>query len=141
MRANAQTTKEVDATIKNLADAYKKRSLAELMECFAPDPDVVLFGTGADEKRIGHEQIRNQVERDWDQTESVAMSFTSSSISAAGTVAWAALDGAFQIRAGGQNVTLPARASFVLENRNGKWLIVHCHFSTPAAGQDEGRSF
>jgi len=36
---------------------------------------------------------------------------------------------------------MPARVSIVLENRGGKWLIVHSHFSTPAAGQQEGYSF
>ena len=58
------------------------------MECLAPDADVVLYGTGADEKRIGPEQIQSQDERDWAQTESIAMSFPWSSISGAGTVAW-----------------------------------------------------
>ena len=111
------------------------------MECLAPDADLVLYGTGADEKRIGPEQIQSQVERDWAQTESIAISFPWSSISAAGTVAWAAMDGAFKLRAGGQDMTIHGRASFVLEKRDGKWLIVDAHFSTAASGQEEGKSF
>jgi len=140
MRADTRTAGDVDGAIKRFADAYKARDLKNLMECFVPDPDVVLYGTGADEKRVGLEQVRAQVERDWAQTESIELSISWKSISAAGLVAWVALDGAFEIRAGGQDMALPARASVVLEKRDGKWLIVHAHFSTPPAGQEEGRS-
>jgi hypothetical protein len=35
---------------------------------------------------------------------------------------------------------MPARATFVLEKRDGKWLIVQGHYSAPAAGQEEGQS-
>jgi ketosteroid isomerase-like protein len=140
MKADAHTAGEIEAVIKALTVAYKTRNLNDVMACIAPDSDVVLYGTGVDEKRIGPEQIRFQVERDWNQTESIEMSFTSNSISTAGNVAWAAMDGVFNIRAQGQDMTLPVRASFVLEKRAGKWLIVHSHFSMPAAGQDEGSS-
>jgi ketosteroid isomerase-like protein len=140
MKADARTAGDVDGVIRRFADAYKARNLKNLMECFVPDPDVVLYGTGADEKRVGPEQVRAQVERDWAQTESIELSIAWKSISVAGSVAWAALDGAFKIRAGGQDMTLPARVSVVLEKRDGKWLIVHAHFSTPSAGQEDGSS-
>jgi hypothetical protein len=51
------------------------------------------------------------------------------------------MDGSFTVRTGGNETTVPARVSLVLENRAGKWLIAHLHFSTPAAGQAEGQSF
>jgi len=140
MKADARTTEEIEATLEKLARAYKARSMNDVMECFAPDEDVVLIGTASDERRVGPEQIRTQVERDWAQTESIEMSFSWKSISALGALAWAAADGAFSIRAGGQEMTLPMRVSFVLEDRGNKWLIVHGHFSTPAAGQEEGSS-
>ena len=140
MKADARTTREIEAAIEKFASAYKARQLQDLIGCFATDADVVLYGTGADEKRVGPEQVRVQVERDWAQTESIEMSFTWMLISAAGSVAWAALDGAFNILAGGQQMALPARVSLVLEKRGGKWLIVHAHFSTPAASQEPGSS-
>jgi ketosteroid isomerase-like protein len=141
MKADAHIAGEIEAAIKALTVAYRARNVNELMACFAPDSDVVLYGTGVDEKRIGPEQIRFQVERDWNQTESIEMSFAWSSISAVNNVAWAAMDGVFNIQAQGQGMTLPVRASFVLEKRVGKWLIVHSHFSTPTASQEEGSSF
>jgi len=141
MKADAKTTTEVQATIKKFTDAYQARNLQAVLDCFVPDADLVLYGTGADEKRVGPEQLRAQVERDWAQSDSIALSFGWTSISAAGPVAWLAMDGSFTVRAGGNDMTVPARASFVLENRGGKWLIAHSHFSTPAAGQAEGHSF
>lgn len=141
MQADSRTEGEVRATLQRLTDAFRNRDLKAFMECFASDADVVLYGTGVDEKRIGPEQIRTQVERDWAQSESAEMQFGWTSVSAAGPVAWCAVDGAFTFRAGGEDGTMPVRISFVLESREGGWLIVHAHFSTPAADQEEGQSF
>ena len=68
------------------------------------------------------------------------MSFSTQSVSSTGTVAWVTADGEFKIKAGGQDMALPARASFVMDKRDGKWLIDQAHFSTPMAGQEEGSS-
>jgi uncharacterized protein (TIGR02246 family) len=140
MKADAKTEAEVKALLASLTDSYQKRDLEGLMACFAPDSEAVFFGTGADEKRIGPAEIQIQAQRDWDQTEAISMAFDWISVSAAGPVAWAAIDGAFKIRAGGQAFTMPARATLVLEKRDGRWLILHGHFSAPAAGQEEGQS-
>jgi ketosteroid isomerase-like protein len=111
-----------------------------LLSAFAPDPDVVMFGTGADEKRVGPAEIRAQAERDWSQTEAASMSYGWTSVSAAGDVAWVSSDLTFALRAGGQAMQMRARLTAVLERREGSWLIVQAHFSLPAAGQEEGQS-
>lgn len=132
MKADAQTAKEIEAVIDALTAAYKARNVQNLLACFSPDPDVVLYGTGVDEKRTGQAQIRFQAERDWSQTESAELSFASCALSAAGNVAWAAVEGAFDLRAGGEAMKFPVRASLVFEKRGGRWLIMHAHFSSPA---------
>jgi ketosteroid isomerase-like protein len=108
---------------------------------FAADPDVVMYGTGADEKRIGLKQIEAQVERDWSQSESTAIKYGWTSVSAAGSVAWVATDVAFELKSGGQQAMLPVRATFVLAKRGEDWQIVQGHFSFAAAGEAEGESF
>jgi ketosteroid isomerase-like protein len=140
MKADAKTGSEVRNAIAIMADHYKSRNLAGLMACFAPDDDVALIGTGADEKRSGRAEIEAQAKRDWQQTEALAMRFNDIAVSAAGNVAWACTDGAFEIEAGGQEMTLPARVTLVLERRGGAWLIVQAHFSAPFSGQSEGQS-
>jgi hypothetical protein len=141
MKADAMTEAAVKAVLDKVAEGYAKRDLAHLRAAFAPDPDVVMYGTGADEKRVGLAEIQAQAENDWAQTEATAVTYGWTSVSAAGSVAWAATDAAFNLKAVGQEMTLPARITFVLEKRGEQWLIVQAHFSFPAAGQAEGESF
>jgi uncharacterized protein (TIGR02246 family) len=141
MKADTRTEAEIKAVLGELAEAYRVRDLQRALACFAPDADVVMYGTGADEKRVGRNEIRAQVERDWEQTESTELTYEWVSVSGGDGVAWAAVDATFRIRAGGEAMVLPARITVVFEKREGKWLIVQGHFSLPAAGQDEGSSF
>jgi ketosteroid isomerase-like protein len=141
MKADALTESAVKTVMNKLNEGYEKRDMEQLLAIFAPDPDVVMYGTGADEKRVGLGEITAQVKRDWSQAESTAMRFRWMSISAAGSVAWVAADAAFVMKVGGQEMSLPARLTSVLEKRSDKWLIVQAHFSFPASGQDEGESF
>lgn len=141
MKADSKTEAEVKAVLKTFVESYAKRDLDALMGCFAPDGDVLLYGTGADEKRLGTTEIEIQAKRDWEQTETASMVLQSMSVSGAGPVAWVAADGALDLRAEGQDMHVPVRITFVLEKRGSAWLVVHAHFSMPAASQAEGRSF
>jgi uncharacterized protein (TIGR02246 family) len=141
MKADAMTEAAVKAVLDKVTEGYAKRDMNMLLSAFAPDPDVLMYGTGADEKRIGQAGIQAQAERDWSQTESASVTYEWTSISCAGPVAWAATDVSFHLKADGQEMTLPARITFVLEKRGEQWLIVQGHFSFPAAGQSEGQAF
>lgn len=141
MKADAMTETAVKTVLDKVTEGYAKRDLALLLSAFAPDPDVVMYGTDADEKRIGKAGVQAQAERDWSQTESAAVIYEWISVSAAGSVAWVATDASFNLKADGQEMTLPARITYVLEKRADDWLIVQAHFSFPAAGQSEGEAF
>ena len=140
MKADATTEAAVKAVLDRMAEGYARRDLAQLRAAFAPDPDVLLYGTGADEKRVGMTEIQAQAERDWAQTESAVVTFGWTSVSAAGPVAWVATDASFNLTAGGQEMKLPARITFVLEQRGADWFIVQAHFSFPTASQPKGES-
>jgi hypothetical protein len=99
-----------------------------------------LFGTGADEKRIGREQFRFQAERDWSQTEALDFDFAGHHISAAGPVAWVAAEGLGQGQVEGKKMEFPLRMAGVLEQRGNEWLLVQSHISLPSAAQKEGDS-
>jgi ketosteroid isomerase-like protein len=141
MKANDQIHAAVKDVLHRFAENYAKRDIEGLLALFAPDSDVVMYGTGADEKRVGLPEIRSQLERDWSQSDAASITFDWASVSAAGSVAWLAADIAFKANVGGQELTLAGRLTNVLENRAGKWLIVQGHFSLPAAEQAEGESF
>ena len=139
MKADNQTHSEVKAALDNWADSYIKRDIKRLLSCVAPDVDVLMYGTGADEKRIGLHGIQTQAERDWSQTDASAFILHNPTISALGPVAWSAADTTFKVQVGGQEMAFPARFTGVFEKRDGKWVVVQAHFSVPAA-QAEGES-
>lgn len=141
MKANPQIEIAVKDVLNKLAEGYAKRDWQILASLFAADPDVVMFGTGVDEKRIGLPQIKAQAERDWSQTESTTLEFDWTSVSSSDTVAWVAADVTFKIKAGGQDMNLQGRLTAVLQKQGEQWLIVQSHFSFPAANQTEGESF
>lgn len=143
MKANEQTTTAILAVMERMSDAYFRRDMDALVAIVAPDPDVIMYGTGADEKNIGRDGIRHQAERDWSQTDEAAieLGWHLVSVAKSGEVAWLAADAAFVLKVGGQEMSLPARLTATFEIRNGSWLMVQSHFSFPAAGQEEGEAF
>jgi len=53
MKADNATEIAVKAVLEKFAESYAKRDLKSAMSIIAPDTDVVMYGTSADEKRIG----------------------------------------------------------------------------------------
>lgn len=142
MKANASTEAAALECLRRFAEAYAKRDITGLLGLFSPDPDLVVFGTGADEKRIGLAGTRDQFERDWSQSDEAFLEFGWTSVSAAGPVAWLATDITIHVVAGGQEITLHGgRLTAVLERRGDTWLIAQFHLSLPYHEQSEGESW
>ena len=141
MKADANTEAAAVASLTKFSDAYARRDKDALLAVFAPDPDVLLFGTGADEKRIGRAELKAQTDRDFAQSEAASCRWTWHSVSTAGSVAWLAADGVVSARVAGQNLSFPVRLTAVLERRGDQWPIVQAHVSVPAAGEPEGQSY
>jgi uncharacterized protein (TIGR02246 family) len=127
--ADATTEADIRAVLDALAGVYVTRDVETLREVFAPDPDVVMFSPGADGRFVGLSAIEAKAEHDWSRSESASLAYRSMSVSSAGPVAWAATDADFTVRAGGREMTMPAHITFVLEQRDAQWLIVHAHYS------------
>jgi ketosteroid isomerase-like protein len=140
MKANAETEAAVLGVLDKFIETYKNRDINGLMSLFPADENQVMYGTGADEKRIGRDQIKFQAQRDWSQTEALNFNMTWRQVSAAGPVAWVAADGFGKGKAGGEDFQFPFRMTCVLEKQGGEWFMVQSHISLPAAGQNEGDS-
>ena len=141
MRADAQTEAELAAVFDAWRDATAREDGQAVLAIFAPDADVVVFGTGTDETYVGYDAVRAGVERDFAQSEDFRVEFGWSSYSAAGNVAWVAREFHARADVDGREVGVDGRLTVVLEKRNGRWLIVQSHASVPAADQPEGESF
>jgi ketosteroid isomerase-like protein len=139
MKADSRTEAEVMAALVGFIKAYNEKNLDGILGLFAPDPDVVFYGNGEDEKSIGIEGIREQAEHDWSQSASVSLEIKWSSVSSAGFVAWAAADIMIHAGVGGMEMTMPARLTAVLEKRGSEWLFVQWHTSLPTIEQPENR--
>ncbi|MEE9379230.1 MAG: nuclear transport factor 2 family protein [Candidatus Lokiarchaeia archaeon] len=132
---------EITEVIKKFAEAYEKKDLDTALSFFAPDPNVVVYGSGVDEKRIGLDEIRAQFERDFAQTEAASLEYDWKSISGSEPFAWLAADVTFKATTQGQEMTFKGRYTSLFEKREDKWLILQMHFSMPSSAQPEGESF
>ncbi|MFC2058124.1 nuclear transport factor 2 family protein [Chloroflexota bacterium] len=141
MKADAKTGSAVIAVLNKFTEAYAKRDMDGLLALFASDPDVVLMGTGVDEKRTGLQEIKAQAERDWAQAEAVSFDLSGCSVSASGPIAWVVADSIANVKIGGKEASLAGRFTAVLEKRGDSWLIMQSHGSMPAAEQAAGESY
>lgn len=132
MKADAPTEAAVLAAFEAFQQASGQQDMDRLLALFAPDPDLVLIGTGADDPAIGVIAVKKWYEREFAQGLPISWEVVWSSVSAAGSVAWIAMRGVAHIRAAGQESHVPFRGTAVLEQREGKWLVVQAHTSTPA---------
>ena len=141
VKADIATERDVLGVLRAYFAAITARDEPAVLALFADDADLVLFGSGADERRVGKTELLLQTRRDWSQSHAMSFTIDWSSVSSASNVAWVATELTVSIAAPGQTLTLPARFSVVLEQRVGRWMIVQGHFSFPAGGQPEGASF
>jgi ketosteroid isomerase-like protein len=140
MKAADKTAVEVMTSLNRFLKAYHDKDLAGILKLFAPDPDVVFYGNGEDEKSVGIAGIREQAEHDWSQSAALSLGITWSSVSSAGSVAWLAADIEIRAEVQGMEMILPARLTAVLEKRAGEWLFMQWHASVPTIEQPENRS-
>lgn len=129
MKADAATEAAVEDVLDRLAEVYVTRDVAQLRAVFAPDPDVVMFSPGASERFVGISEIEAKAVSDWARSASASLAYDQMTVSAAGSVAWAATDAEFSVTANGQETTVRAHITFVLEKRGDDWLIVQAHYS------------
>jgi ketosteroid isomerase-like protein len=141
MRADPNTEAAVVNIVKKCFEAFTKKDLDAILAFCAPDPDVILIGTGRDEKCVGLDEVRNILGRAFTQFEEASFKFGWHSVSAAGSVAMLAADVTLHVKTSDRQITEQLRLTVVLEQRGDRWLIIQWHDSLPAAGQKKGQAF
>jgi ketosteroid isomerase-like protein len=141
MVADAKTKAEILKTIREMWKAYGRLDADGVLGFYAPDPDVVVIGSGVDEVYVGPKQAKRGLKRDFAQVRDVKGGLSKVRISAAGKVAWLAASCRFAAYVSGCNIEMAGRLTAVLEKRRGRWLILQSHFAMPYAGQAKGQSF
>lgn len=141
MKADPKTQAEVAQAFKGMFEAYKKRDLNAALSFWAPDPDLVVIGSGGDEKGVGLAQLAESLKRDGSQGEVLKIGVKDFLVSKSGVVAWFSADITFHVRVPEREFDLTGRLTGVMEYRNGKWLWVQMHFSMPSQEQEPGKSW
>lgn len=131
MQAAQQTVSEIQSILDKFREGYGKKDIDILLSLFDPDPNVLVIGTGEDEKRTGLEEIKIQFERDFSQSEELTVEFKNVAISQQDSVCWIAADTHVYLSVQGRAMHVFLRFTGVLANRDGLWLFVQTHFSLP----------
>ena len=140
MRADKHTEKEIMARLQAFADAWARHDTDAVLGLFGADPDIVVIGSGSDERRLGRAELLEQLRRDWAQSEAVSVTFGWHLVSASGPVAWVAADLIVHATIAGKHESFAGRLTAVFEKRRGDWKWMQSHFSLPAIEQAKGES-
>lgn len=141
MKADQATQKGVIQAFKEMFEAYKKKNTQGVLNCWASDPDIVMIGSGKDEKSVGVEKFVESLTRDWEQANITAIDVKDFSVSVSGNVAWLSSDLTFNYTVKEKALQLAGRLTGVMEKRNGKWLWMQMHYSVPNVNQKRGQSW
>jgi uncharacterized protein (TIGR02246 family) len=127
------------SAIKAVLDSYirsiEKEDIELYGRLFVHDTQMVNFGTGAKERIVGWDALKNVIEQ-----QNAALSDTkitqsdvTVNLSPEGRFAWATCLWDFKATMQAQVMQLPVRCSWVLEKRGEDWKIVHFQKSVGAA--------
>jgi ketosteroid isomerase-like protein len=102
---------------------------------FVHDPDMVNFGTGANERIVGWDALKKVIEAQNDAISEtkITQSNITINLSNEGQFAWATSLWDFKSKMGDQVMQLPVRCSWILEKTGNEWKIIHFHKSVGAA--------
>jgi ketosteroid isomerase-like protein len=129
-------------TFDRFVHNYNERNLDATLSMFRDSPPAVAFGTGADEKRRGLTEIKEQLIRDWSQSDSDRLAVLHIDHEQDGDFGWLAVELKVSVNTDQAIENLVARGTFVMERKHGEdWKIAHMHVSLPSSEQAAGKSF
>jgi len=128
------------AAVQAILDAYitsiEDEDIDLYASIFVHDPGMVNFGSGAGDRIVGWEALRQVIEAQNAGLAgtTIAQSDVTIDVSSDGLWAWATSLWSFKATIGEAAIELPVRCSWILEKRSAGWLIVHFHKSVGMPG-------
>ena len=133
MKADAQTEAALLEILESFCSGFAARDAEGVMRLFAGDPDVVMV-TSEEALLRGPDEIRAFLQCYARGTATYSWTWDRHEASAAGAVGWLLAEGMETAAAEGHEEEHPYRMSVVCENRDGRWLLVQIHGSSPHHG-------
>ena len=134
MKADAQTEAAVLAVLDAFNTAVATGARDAVLDLFTPDPDVFLLASEAGERAIGRAELERFFSRAFARPVAFSWTWDAGIVSAAGPVAWVALDATVHMTSERGTQRAPYRITAVLERRGDRWLLAQYHGSEPAPG-------
>jgi uncharacterized protein (TIGR02246 family) len=129
---------QVKAVMDQFGKAWQAKDMAALTQITAHDADMIWIGTDAAERWVGWEQLKSSLERQFAALEKLKLVPHDRviKVSNGGDAAWVFVLWDMDVVSGGQTAKIKdMRSTFVLEKRQGHWLLVQGHFSIGVTGQ------
>ncbi|MGD9346465.1 MAG: SgcJ/EcaC family oxidoreductase [Candidatus Aminicenantes bacterium] len=124
----------VQAVLNQYVEAWENLDIELFSKVFSHDDDIVIFSASPNKRYVGWEVFREDVQKSFHEMTSVEISFRDISIEvhASGNIAWLSCLEDWDFVYQGQPVSDEgARVTWILEKRNGQWVIIHAHWSMP----------
>ena len=129
---------EIENTLDKYIMANEKEDFALIESIWAPEDDIVLYGTDSDERLVGWSSIKEVIKKQFSLIENTYISASDQMIkvSDCGNTAWFAerLNYNF-IYNGAAHSYDNIRFTGVMEKQDGRWVIVQAHLSLPASSK------
>lgn len=125
----------VSTVLERYIIGNETKQMELIRKVWAPDPDIMVFGTDSDERLMGWDAIRQAVEEQFRQFEDtyIAMNDLLIKVNETCNTAWFSANLHYNYVAAGKAVSYEGlRFTGVLEKRQGQWYIVQSHISIPA---------
>lgn len=132
---NAEELKAVNTVLEKYVIAQESQDLERVQEIWAPEQDIVIFGTAGDEKLIGWDEIKEAFKNQYELFDEVYITVKDQKINMSEKchTAWFSEIIDYSYTSGDEAKTYEGiRFTGVLEKRGGKWYIVQSHMSIPA---------
>jgi uncharacterized protein (TIGR02246 family) len=133
VRADAQTEAALLEILESFCSGFAARDADRVMRLFAPDADVVMV-TSEESLLRGRDEMRTFLQRYVRGSATYSWTWDRRDVSAAGAVGWLLAEGTETAAAEGREEKHPYRMSVVCEKRDGHWLLVQIHGSSPHHG-------
>jgi uncharacterized protein (TIGR02246 family) len=134
----AKEKNAVDETLNQWINAFQDEDAEMLASVMGDDPDMIFFGTDAQERWVGKDDFIASQKEFFEATSESKIELYNKTIkvSGSGTVAWSTCMMKWDVMSGDQPMHLEGiRFTMVFEKRDNNWIIVQGHGSVPVAGQ------
>ena len=133
MRADAHTEAELLSVLERFCSGFAAGNAELVVQLFAPDADIVMV-TSEESLLRGPDEVGAFLHRYARGTTRYSWTWDRCDVSTAGAVGWLLAQGTETSATERREEQHPYRMSVVCEKRNGRWLLVQVHGSSPHIG-------